>query len=73
MKNLSVKELNYINDILSWELLAAKKSFQYANQELQAQSAHSQVFYDTAGVHQQNYTAVLNYLTQVNSAQGGMH
>ncbi|MGI6550769.1 MAG: hypothetical protein ACOX4Q_12200 [Syntrophomonadales bacterium] len=73
MKNLSIKELNYINDILSWELLSAKKSFQYANQELQAQSAHHQVFYDTASVHQQNYTTLLNYLNQVNSAQGGMH
>lgn len=73
MKNLSIKELNYINDILSWELLAAKKSFQYANQEQQSQSAHSQIFFDAANIHHQNYTVVLNYLSQVNSAQGGMH
>lgn len=33
MKNISTKELNYINDILSWELLVAKKFAQYANQE----------------------------------------
>ncbi len=71
MKNLSIKELNYINDILSWELLAAKKSYQYACQE--EQSPHKQVFYDAAAVHQQNYMAVLNYLNQVKSSQGGMH
>ncbi|MGI6515128.1 MAG: hypothetical protein GX052_01690 [Syntrophomonadaceae bacterium] len=71
MKNLSIKELNYINDILSWELLAAKKSFQYASQE--RQSPHHQVFYDAAAVHQRNYMAVLDYLNQVNSAQGGTH
>ncbi len=70
MKNLSMKELHYINDILSWELLSAKKSFQYANQE--QQTAHNQAFYDATNVHQRNYSALLNYLSQVSKEQGGM-
>ena len=40
MKNLSIKELNYINDILSWNCWR-KKSFQYASQE--QRSPHHQV------------------------------
>ena len=71
MKNLSTKELHYINDILSWELLATKKCFQYGHQE--SNPAHRQLFFDAAGVHQQNYTNMLNYMDQFNKKQGGMH
>ena len=70
MKNISAKELNYVNDLLSWELLSAKKCFQYANQE--TNPAHQQVFSDTAHVHQQNYTDLLNYIGQTNKEQGGL-
>ena len=69
MKNISSKELNYMNDLLSWELLSAKKCFQYANQE--TGTTHQQVFFDTAQMHQQNYNNILNYLNQVNNEQGG--
>ncbi|MCX7746720.1 MAG: hypothetical protein N2645_07505 [Clostridia bacterium] len=69
MKNLSTKELNYINDFLSWELLSAKKCYQYGFQEMN--SAHKQIFFDAANIHQQNYLNVLNYIDQVNKNQGG--
>lgn len=77
MKHLSSKELNYINDILSWELLSAKKCFQYAHQE--SNSAQQQVFFDAARMHQQNYSDMLDYVNQINSSTqtgtqgGGMH
>lgn len=70
MKNISVKELNYINDMLSWELLSAKKCFQYGHQE--SNPAHQQVFFDTARTHQQNYVSLLSYLDQVNREKGGL-
>ena len=72
MKNISAKELSYLNDFLSWELLSAKKCYQYANQE--TNSAHQQVFFDAAHVHQQNYSNILNYVEQASKEQGGgMH
>jgi hypothetical protein len=69
MKNLSTKELNYINDLLSWELLSSKKCFQYAHQE--TNQNHQQIFFDTARLHQQNYVNLLNYVDQINNNQGG--
>lgn len=42
MQNLSTKEVNYIKDLLSWELLTSKKCFQYANQE--TNPAHKKYF-----------------------------
>jgi hypothetical protein len=71
MKNLSTKELNYINDFLSWELLAAKKCFQYAHQE--NNQAHKQLLFDASQVHQQNYMSILNYVDQLKSQGGQMH
>jgi hypothetical protein len=69
MKNLSTKELNYINDLLSWELLAAKKCAQYANQE--TNPVHKNVFSSTGNMHQQNYTNVLSYVDQFMKNHGG--
>lgn len=69
MQNLSTKELNYVKDILSWELLFAKKCFQYAHQE--ANPEDRKVFFDTAGMHQHNYLNLVNYLDQINMRQGG--
>ncbi|MGE4283209.1 MAG: hypothetical protein AB7G87_05750 [Clostridia bacterium] len=72
MQNLSTKELNYIKDILSWELLSTKKNFQYANQETNL--ARQKLFFDTANMHQQNYLSLLNYVDQLVKKQGGqMH
>lgn len=69
MQNLSTKEVNYIKDVLSWELLSAKKCYQYANQE--TDQARQKIFYDTAALHQQNYLNVLNYVDQIINTQGG--
>jgi hypothetical protein len=69
MQNLSTKEVNYIKDLLSWELLTSKKCFHYANQE--TNPAHKKVFADIAGIHQQNYLALTDYVDQIISRQGG--
>lgn len=66
MKNISGKELNYVKDFLSWELLAAKKCSDSAGKETDPNSR--QLFTDCAQIHQQNYTDLLNYVQQL---QGG--
>jgi len=66
---LSVKELNYVKDFLSWELLLAKKCSEYAKQEV---DPNFKGIFDHAGqVHQQNYLNLLSYLEQ-QSSQGGV-
>ncbi|AOT69034.1 hypothetical protein [Geosporobacter ferrireducens] len=65
MKNIATKELNYVKDFLSWELLSAKKCYQYAQQETNPQ--RKQLFMDTVNVHQQNYMSLLNYINQLNN------
>lgn len=69
MKNLSAKELGYINDFLSWELLSCKKCYQYANQETNPD--HQKMFFNAANTHQQNYNNLLSYVEQVNKSIGG--
>jgi len=69
MQNISTKEINYIKDILSWELLSMKKCFQYAHQENKPD--HQNLFYGTANMHQQNYLSLLNYLEHIVKTQGG--
>lgn len=69
MKQVSDKELNYVKDLMSWELLAAKKSFQYCNQE--QDPAQQQIFRNCARVHQQNYTNLLHYVQDISQQQGG--
>ncbi|MDP4181368.1 MAG: hypothetical protein Q8942_09775 [Bacillota bacterium] len=69
MNNLSTKELGYINDMLSWELLSCKKCFQYANQE--TNPVYRQAFFDTSKMLQQNYTHLLEAVGKINSSQGG--
>ncbi|NLM20729.1 MAG: hypothetical protein GX207_03155 [Peptococcaceae bacterium] len=64
---LSVKELNYIKDFLSWELLMTKKCAHYAQQEVDPN--FKGVFENARQVHQQNYDSLLSYLQQ-NSSQG---
>ncbi|RNC28597.1 MAG: hypothetical protein AWM53_01431 [Candidatus Dichloromethanomonas elyunquensis] len=66
---LSAKELNYIKDFLSWELLMAKKCNEYANQEVDPN--FKGVFHNAGQTHQQNYRSLLSYLQQ-QSSQGGM-
>lgn len=69
MKNLSTKEVNYIKDLLSWELLSAKKSFEYANQETDL--VRKQIFIENAQMHQQNYLSLLGYADQMRQQFGG--
>lgn len=69
MQNLSTKEVNYVKDLLSWELLTIKKCFNYANQE--TNPARQKLFFDTANMHQQNYLDLLNYADQIIKKQGG--
>ncbi|SNS40139.1 hypothetical protein SAMN05446037_100991 [Anaerovirgula multivorans] len=71
MKNIATKELNYLKDFLSWELLSAKKSYEYAQQE--TDQHRKQIFLDTASIHQQNYMNLLNYANQVNTGQSNMN
>lgn len=69
MQNLSTKEVNYINDLLSWELLTTKKCFNYANQETNPE--RQKIYSDAANIHQQNYVNLLNYTNQIFNKQGG--
>ena len=71
MKNLSQKELYYIKDALSWELLSTKKCYQYGHQEEDLNSQYKQIFFDAAHAHEQNYLSLLNYVNQINMNQGG--
>lgn len=65
---LSVKELGYLRDFLSWEILMAKKCNHYASQETDPN--FQGIFHNAGQVHQQNYLRLLNYLQQ--TQQGGM-
>ena len=69
MKHLSTKELNYVKDYLSWELLAVKKCYNYASQE--SNTEDQKIFFDAVKVHQNNYMNLLNYIQQFNNQQGG--
>lgn len=69
MQNLSTKEVNYVKDLLSWELLTIKKCNQYMNQE--ANPARKQAYANAVGVHHQNYLYLLNYTNQIINRQGG--
>ena len=69
MQNFSTKEVNYIKDLLSWELLTIKKCFQYTNQE--TNPARKRIYSDEVNVHQQNYLSLLAYTDQIINKQGG--
>lgn len=60
--NLSTKEVNYLKDQLSWELMAAKKCYNYAK-EMQDKKLASLL--DTLGqVHQENFVDLMNFVNQ---------
>lgn len=58
---LSSKELNYVKDHLSWELLMAKKYNDYSQQVTDPQL--QQTIEDIGKKHQSNYNKLLNFLT----------
>ncbi|NLO97814.1 MAG: hypothetical protein GX091_07075 [Peptococcaceae bacterium] len=62
---LSVKELNYIKDFLSWELLMAKKCAHYSQQEVDPN--FKGIFENARQVHEQNYESLMSYLQQQTS------
>lgn len=57
---LSDKELHYVKDFLSWELLAVKKCNDAAGECQDAQI--SQLIRETGKKHQQHYDQLLTYL-----------
>ena len=69
MQNLSTKEVNYIKDLLSWELLTIKKCNQYSNAE--TNPTRKQVYTNAVNIHRQNYLDLLNYTDQLIRRQGG--
>ncbi|MTI94638.1 MAG: hypothetical protein FH749_03990 [Firmicutes bacterium] len=71
MSNISSKELNYVKDFLSWELLAAKKCNEHANQEQDPNV--KQALSECARGHQENYNRLLGYVEQLNQQGGQMN
>ena len=60
---ISTKEINYLKDQLSWELLAAKKCYNHAHQ---LQDTKLKEVFDAAGrVHQENFVNLLNYSNKI--------
>lgn len=64
--NLSTKEINYIRDHMSWELLQAKKCRSYAEG---AAPEHAGLFNQLGNTHTQNYRQLLKYME---NAMGGV-
>jgi hypothetical protein len=60
MTPLSEKDLAYIKDHMSWELLACKKAYQYAHQTQEPECR--QLAFQAAETHQRNYERVLKHL-----------
>ncbi len=60
--NLSTKEVNYLKDHLSWELMAAKKCYNYAQQ--MANQDYSRLLDDIGKIHQENFVDLMNYVNQ---------
>lgn len=67
MKPLSTKELNYIRDQMSFELLQSKKCREYAEQ---AMGDHQALFHQIGDLHRQNYESLLGYVQ--NASPGGV-
>lgn len=63
MQSLSAKEIDYIYDILAWELFEAKKCFLFANQE--TNRVHNNVFSVIGNMHQSNYNKIIDTLDKI--------
>ena len=67
MPPLTEKDLAYLKDQMSWELLACKKAFHYANETQETEC--KQAMFQIAEQHQQNLERLLGHLQQhVNQA-----
>lgn len=62
---ISTKELNSIEQLLSWEQLAAKKCNLYA--EMETHPAQKSVFTVTGNMHRRNYNRLIGYLNAITS------
>lgn len=62
MRPLTEKDLAYMHDIMSWELLAAKKAYQYAHQTLEPDCR--QLMFQVAQQHQRNMEQIMQHLGQ---------
>lgn len=62
MTPITEKDLAYMKDQMSWELLAAKKAYQYAHQT--ADPECRSLMFQVAEQHQRNLERVLQHLEQ---------
>ncbi|MFO7274056.1 MAG: hypothetical protein LOD90_05220 [Symbiobacteriaceae bacterium] len=60
MLPLTEKDLSYLKDMMSWELLAAKKAYHYANETQDAECR--QAMFQIAEQHQRNLERLLLHL-----------
>ncbi|WP_197525183.1 hypothetical protein [Symbiobacterium thermophilum] len=60
MMPLTEKDLSYLKDMMSWELLAAKKAYHYANETQDAECR--QAMFQIAEQHQRNLERLLTHL-----------
>lgn len=67
MMPLTEKDLSYLKDMMSWELLASKKAYHYANETQDAECR--QAMMQIAEQHQRNLERLLTHLQEhVNQA-----
>lgn len=62
MTPLTEKDLAYLKDTMSWELVACKKAYQYAHQTLEPECR--QLMFQIAEHHQRNYERVLQHMSE---------
>jgi len=62
MPPLTEKDLSYMKDLATWELVAGKKAYQYAHQTLEPECR--QIMFDVARQHQQNVASLMNHLQE---------
>lgn len=62
MTPLTVKDLAYLKDQFSWELVACKKAYQYAHQTLEPECR--QLMFQVAEKHQRNAEQLMAHLQQ---------
>lgn len=62
MLPLTEKDLSYVKDLAAWELVAAKKAYQYAHQTLEPECR--QVMFEVGRQHQLNVENLMHHLHQ---------
>jgi len=60
MLPLTEKDLAYMHDQMSWELIATKKAYQYAHQTLEPECR--QLMFQVAEQHQRNMERIMAHL-----------